>query len=139
MKTREELKQYRIDKLIFELGQLINDIQKIRNKLPVFELVGDARHVALAGMQTTLVPIVFFLKCISYTADNTDKEKLGSFLKMSTQKLTYFTDNFIKSSLTVFFHFKIENLFTNILLAFDTNYGGRGYERISNDFFDAVF
>lgn len=138
MRATEELKQYGIDKLISELGQLINEIQKIRNKLPVGELTGDARHVALAGMQTTLSPIVFSLKCISYTADNTDREKLGSFLKMPTQKLTYFTDNFIKSSLSVFFHFKIENLFTNIVFAFNPNYNGRGYEKISNDFFNVI-
>jgi hypothetical protein len=138
MRMSEDLKQYGIDELIESLGQFINDIQKIRNKLPVAELRGDARHVALSGLQTSIVPIIFSLKCISYTADNVDRETLRGFLKMPTQKVTYYTDSHIKSSLAVFFHFKIENLFTNVLMAFDMNYKGRGYERISTDFFNSI-
>lgn len=138
MKEVEKLKQYGIDELIGELGQLFNDIKKVMVTIPTSEKTEDARHVALSGMQMTLAPILFSLRCIQYAADNTDREKLGSIFNMSTQQLTYHCDNQIKSVLTVFFHFKIENLFTNILLGLDSSYYGRGFENISSDLFNAI-
>lgn len=138
MREKEELKQYGIDELIRELGLLFNDISRVRKTISAPENIEDARHVALSGMQMTIAPILFSLHCIEFTSNNVDREKFGSLFNISTQQLTFHTDNQIKSVLTVFFHFKIENLFTNILLGLDANYNGRGFEKISNDLFNSL-
>ena len=138
MKETEELKQYGIDELMTELGQMINDIKQKKSAIPADEFIGDARHVAFSAMQTVLTPILFSLQCINFTADNTDREKLGSAFNMPTQKLTYLHDNLTKSTLIVFFHFKVENLFKNILLGLDPNYKGRQFENITSDLFNSI-
>jgi len=138
MKAKEELKQYGIDELINELGQFTNEIKALKKTVPADEFIGDARHVALSAMQMTIIPIIFNLKCIEYTANNTERTQLGNFVKMTTQELTYHHDNLTKSTLQIFFHFKIENLFTNILMAINPAYKGRGFETILNDLLNAI-
>ena len=135
MKNKEPLSQYGIDEVIAELGELINILKRLKTGLPIAEFQGDARHVVLSSMQTTLVPIVFCLRTIEYTANNTDRELLGSPFKKSTQEILYLTDKFLIGSLLTSFHFQIENFFSNLLRAIKPTSQTRGFERITSELF----
>lgn len=135
--AKEELKAYNPDDIITELVKLLREIGVIMGRIPNRDPT-DARHSALSAMQTTLVPLIFSNQCVTVTAQVTDIKQLASFFNISIEQLTYLQDNHIKVNLLVFFHFKIENLFSNIVDAIVNPYRGRGFENIVNDLCNSI-
>lgn len=136
--AKEELKTYKVDDIITELVNLLREIEVIKGLIPTKETT-DARQTALSSMQETLIPLIFSNQCVSITSQVAEINQLAKFFNMPIGQLTYLQDNHIKLNLLVFFHFKIENLFFNLIDALSHPYkGGRGFESIANDLINSI-
>lgn len=124
------------------LNQAIEDIrQKIVTVCGVSYASQDARHVALDGLQCDIgacgmwIRALMSLKGLSQEkyGDNWDAEyrrSIGTGLT-SCQAEDLMLD-YLRNTLTTKVHFKIENLFSNILKALSAGPNRRGFWHISN-------
>lgn len=124
------------------LNQAIEDIrQKIVNVCEISYASQDARHVALNGLQCDIsacgnwIRALMSLKGLSQEkyGDNWDEEYrrlIGTGLT-SGQAEDLMLD-YLRNTLTTKVHFKIENLFNNILKALSASPNRRGFWHISD-------
>jgi len=124
------------------LNQAIEDVrQKIVTVSGVSYASQDARHLALDGMQCDIgacgnwIGALMSLKRLSQEkySNNWEEEyrKLIGTGLSSGQAEDLMLD-YLRNTLTTKVHFKIENLFSNILKAFSASPNGRGFWHISD-------
>lgn len=127
---------------LLSLNQAIEDIrQKIVTVSGVSYASQDARHVALDGLQCDIgacgnwIRALMSLKILSQEkySDNWEEEYrklIGTGL--SSGQAEDLMLNYLRNTLTTKVHFKIENLFSNILKALSASPNRRGFWIISN-------
>ena len=134
--------EYTSVSMLERLGKLINRIQRIRSAIPVDMQRGDARHVALSGIQTTLGPLMLALGALEHanqTIPNIELTRLCGFKNQSNEILLSYFDTWAKLNLLVFTQFRVEHLLYDLLAAFDSNYNHRtGFQKKVTDLFDRV-
>lgn len=133
--------EYLVIDIVKKLGELVNKAQKIRNGIPVEMKRGDARHVCLSGIQTTIAPLMLSfgaLECSNQNIKNIELSKVCGIKNRTNKEILDEFDTWAKLNLLVFTHFKIENLFLNLLKAIDTRYNKRRFFEITRDLFSRV-
>ena len=134
--------EYTAHDIIEQLGALINKAQRIRNAIPVEMKLGDARHVYLSGIQTSIEPVMLAfgsLECSNQLIPNIELSKVSGLKNRTNKEQLDNFDTWTKLTLLVFTHFRIESLFLNLLFAIDpTQSGTRGYERITTKLLDRL-
>ena len=133
------------DQVLEDLQSLNQAIEDIRQKIVTVNGVPyasqDARHVALDGLQCDIgacgnwIRVLMSLKglCKEKYKDNWEEEYrnlIGTGLS-SGQAEDLMLD-YLRNTLTTKVHFKIENLFSNILKALSASPNRRGFWQISN-------
>lgn len=128
--------EYTTVDIIKKLGELVNKAQKIRVGIPVEMKRGDARHVCLSGIQTTIVPLMLSfgaIECSNQAIKNIDLSKVCGIKNRTNKEILEEFDTWAKLVLLVFVHFKIENLFLNLLKAMDNRYDKRLFSKIARN------
>jgi hypothetical protein len=133
------------DQVLKDLQSLNQAIEDIRQKIVTVSGVSyasqDARHVALDGLQCDIgacgnwIRVLMSLKGISQQkySDNWEEEYrklIGTGL--SSGQAEDFMLDYLRNTLTTKVHFKIENLFSNILKALSATPNRSGFWRICN-------
>lgn len=132
------------DQIVYDLQSLNQTIEDIRQKIVTVSGVSyasqDARHIALEGFQCDIgacgnwIGVLMGLKCLSKDkfGNNWDEEyrKLIGTGLPSGQAEDLMLD-YLRNTLTTKVHFKIENLFSNILKALSVK-PPKGFWNISN-------
>ncbi len=127
--------------MVKKLGELVNKAQKIRNRIPIEMKRGDARHVCLSGIQTTIAPLMLSfgaLECSNQYIKNIELSKVCGIKNKTNKEILDEFDTFAKLILLVFTHFKIENLFRNLLKALENKNNKRNFLEIVDDLFDKL-
>ena len=134
--------EYTTVSMLERLGGLVNRIQRIRESIPVDMERGDARHVALAGVQTTLCPLMLAFGSLEFAnqhISNIELSRLCGLQNQSNEKLTAYFDTWAKLNLLVFTQFRFEGLFSDLLAAFDSSYNQRKpFQRKVSDLLDRI-
>lgn len=134
--------EYSTVSMLDQLGKLANRIQRIREEIPVEMKRGDARHVALSGIQTTLCPLMLALGALEHanqTIPNIELTRLCGLKNQSNETLLSYYDTWAKLNLLVFTQFRVEHLLYDLLSAFDNNYNHRaGFQKKVGDLFDRI-
>jgi hypothetical protein len=125
------------------LNQTIEDIRhKIVTVCGVSYASQDARHVALDGLQSDIGACNNWIRTLMSLKD-LSKEKLGDNWDeqyrrligtgLSSGQAEDLMLDYLRNTLTTKVHFKLENLFKNILKALPGSPNRRGYYNISDD------
>jgi hypothetical protein len=128
--------------MIQKLGALVTRIQRIRETIPIEMKRGDARHVALSGIQTSITPQILTFSALEFVHQNRPEMKLSELcgLKFQTDEelLSYFS-TWIKLNILIFSQFKFEGLFSDLLAAFDEKYNQKkGFQQKVVDLLDRL-
>jgi hypothetical protein len=133
------------DQVLQDLQSLNQAIEDIRQKIVTVSGVSyasqDARHVALDGLQCDIgacgnwIRVLMSLKGLAQEKygnnwDEAYRNLIGTGLT-SSQAEDLMLD-YLRNTLTTKVHFKIENLFKNILKALSASPNGRGFWHISD-------
>jgi hypothetical protein len=132
------------DQVIDELQTLNQTIEEIRRRIETVSgvLYGsqDARHIALEGFQRDIAVCGNWIRTLQ-SLKSLSQEKFGNNWDKEYQKLIQtnlpsgqaedFMIDYLRNTLTTKVHFKIENLFSNILKALSAN-PKKGFWNISN-------
>jgi len=133
---------YTTDEMLDKLGLIINKIQLIRNNLPIGMKCGDARQVALSGIQTIVEPLMLSfgsLEWANQSIPNIELNRLCGIKNRSNDEIIQSFDVFVKLSLLTFTQFKIECLFSDLLLAFNNKYNSKnGFIRKMHDLLSII-
>lgn len=125
--------EYTTMDIIKRLGKLVNSIQGVRNTIPVEMERGDARHVALSGLQTFLGPLMLAfgaLECANQLIKNIDLSSVCGLKSESNETLLAQFDTWAKLNILVFSLFRFESLVSDLLAAFDPDYNQRrGFQK----------
>lgn len=133
------------EQVLQKLQSLNQSIEDIRNKIVTVSGVSyrsqDARHVALDGLQCDIgtcgnwIRVLMSLKCLSHEKyrNNFEEEyrKLIGTCLSSKQAEDLMLD-YLRNTITTKVHFKIENLYSNILKAFNATPKKSGFWQISD-------
>lgn len=129
--------EYTTVSIIERLGKLVNRIQRIRETIPVEMERGDARHVALSGIQTSLCPLMLAfgaLEVANQHIGNIELSRLCGLKKQSNDSLLAFFDTWAKLNILVFSQFRFESLVSDLLAALDSTYNQRnGFHKKVDD------
>ncbi len=125
--------EYSTVSMLERLGRLVNRIQQIRETIPIEMERGDARHVALSGIQTSLSPLMLALGALEYAnqnIENIELSRLCGLKKQSNDSLLAYFDTWAKLNLLVFSQFRFESLVSDLLAALDSSYNQRnGFQK----------
>lgn len=130
--------------VVEDLQSLIQDIEEIRQKIVTVSGVSyasqDARHVALDGLQQDIVACGNWIHVLM-SLKGLSQEKYGNNWEEEYRKLigtNLFSSqaedlmlNYLRNTLITAIHFKVENLFSNILKALSASPKRRGFWHIS--------
>ena len=134
--------EYIVKDILDHLGGLVNKAQEIRNNIPVDMLVGDARHVCLSGIQTSLEPVMLAfgaIECTNQCIPDIDLTRVSGIKKRTNKEQLDNFDTWAKLTILVFTHFRLESMFLNLLSSIDpTQADTRGFELITTKLFDRI-
>jgi len=120
------------------LNQAIEDIrQKIVTESEVLYTSQDARHVALDGLQCDIGACSNWIRTLmslkeKYGGNWEDEYQRLIGTRLPSDQAEDLMLDYLRNTLTLKVHFKIENLFSNILKALSVNLERRGFWHISN-------
>jgi len=140
------VQQYTLNQLLDAFKVVVDKMQAVRDKLGL--PIGDARQVALYGMQEVVIGFGLTAHSISgnglRSRSRNEAEVLESFSnyvviqgKTPDQLLTL-VETIWRLSLLTISHFKLDALFQNILTALGRTPGKTGFGRNMNDLLSAV-
>jgi hypothetical protein len=134
--------EYTVIEMLEKLGGLVNKIQRVRNKIPVDMKAGDARHVCLSGIQTSIEPVMLAMGAIE-TANqcipDIELSKVSGLKNRTNQQQLDTFDTWAKVTLLTFVHFRIENMLLNLLSALDSSQSGiRGFDKLVTGLFARI-
>jgi hypothetical protein len=133
--------EYCTEDILKEFGELGNKAQNIRNIIPVAMERGDARHVCLSGIQTSLEPIILAysaLECCNQCTRDIELATLCRIKGRSNKEILHNFDTWIKMSLLVSVHFRVESFFANLLITLDGTYSKTKFNIIVSDLFEKI-
>jgi hypothetical protein len=133
--------EYFVGDILKKFGELGNKAQKIRNNISVGMERGDSRHVCLGGIQTSLEPIILSysaIECSNQCMENIELAHLCRIKGRTNKEILDNFDTWIKVSLLVLVHFRVESFFYNLLVALDSTYSKSKFNEIMSDLFEKI-
>ncbi len=133
--------EYTVEDIVKELGKLGNKSQEIRNKIPVEMKKGDARHVCLSGIQTVIEPLMLSygaIECSNQCINSIELSRVCGIKNRTNKEILDNFDTWAKLTLLVLVHFRIESLFSNLVVAIDASYKEKKFNVITDDLFKKI-